>query len=219
MGFHIMSSARSKNNSPTKVTPDTARNVPKSDISRGCQYHGTQQSSCCQTEQRDDKLRSPASAMNRDCYEELSETANTDHSESFSSNYSDEPSNHSKSRVRFGGVHIHEHPVALGGSGVPRAGAPITLQWKAKEHHDLDSVEEYDDLKSRLRHGDELLMSKSQRIEFLLEQGYTMREIQEESNGSTFVRHQRSLSSRPTFMERIRHLGHRSSNSLPKVDA
>lgn len=68
-------------------------------------------------------------------------------------------------RVRFGTIEIHEHSIELGGAGVPQSGgAPISLASHPTGHFEVP-VEEYDDMKTTHRHGDQLLLSSCNRIE------------------------------------------------------
>lgn len=106
-------------------------------------------------------------------------------------------------RVRFGGLEIHEHPIMLGGAGVPRVGAPITLSWDAEAHFTVQSVEEYDNLKEYTRSGEQLLCTKDHRARRLSVMGYTMREIQKEATESNIVRERRMRSAKPSFLERV----------------
>eukprot|EP00531_Pseudo-nitzschia_arenysensis_P011525 CAMPEP_0116141950 /NCGR_PEP_ID=MMETSP0329-20121206/14649_1 /TAXON_ID=697910 /ORGANISM="Pseudo-nitzschia arenysensis, Strain B593" /LENGTH=217 /DNA_ID=CAMNT_0003637155 /DNA_START=98 /DNA_END=751 /DNA_ORIENTATION=- len=83
-----------------------------------------------------------------------------------------------KKQVRFGSLTINSHFVELGGSGVPGCGPSITLGWEKESSISLQSVEEYEDAKPYLpRRGIEMLHPKKQRVNMLLESGYTLNQI------------------------------------------
>jgi len=81
-------------------------------------------------------------------------------------------------RVRFGSLEIHEHPMEMGGAGVPGCGPAVTLGWKEQCRMVVDSVEAYEDARPSLpRKGCEMLFPKAQRIDLLLNAGYSMNQI------------------------------------------
>ena len=95
-------------------------------------------------------------------------------------------------RVTFGFLEIHEHLVEMGGSGVPRCGPSITLSWKEQSCLRIESVEEYEDARPCVpRRGAEMLQPKMQRVDMLLETGYTFRQINECSHEIDAIRKQR----------------------------
>jgi hypothetical protein len=68
-------------------------------------------------------------------------------------------------RVRFGTLQIHEHVMVLGGNGVPRMGGPpVSLSWERQTHYEVSSAEEYDELKTFSRKGEQLCLTKEHRI-------------------------------------------------------
>mmetsp|Transcript_904 Transcript_904/g.2290 ORF Transcript_904/g.2290 Transcript_904/m.2290 type:complete len:240 (-) Transcript_904:360-1079(-) len=80
--------------------------------------------------------------------------------------------------VRFGSLEIHEHPMEMGGAGVPGCGPAVTLGWKEQCRMVVDSVEAYEDARLSLpRKGCEMLFPKAQRIDLLLNAGYSMNQI------------------------------------------
>lgn len=97
-----------------------------------------------------------------------------------------------KKRVRFGSLSIHSHFVELGGSGVPGCGPSITLGWEEESNVILPSVEEYEDVKPIPRRGIEMLHPKSQRVNLLLESGYTLNQIRACMDELDSVRKQRT---------------------------
>lgn len=67
-----------------------------------------------------------------------------------------------KKQVRFCIMEIHEHPIEMGGSSIPRCGAPFTIGW-ARQAHYLLQVDDYETYKPPSRTGDQMLFSQSQR--------------------------------------------------------
>mmetsp|Transcript_20338 Transcript_20338/g.41886 ORF Transcript_20338/g.41886 Transcript_20338/m.41886 type:complete len:212 (-) Transcript_20338:92-727(-) len=98
----------------------------------------------------------------------------------------------SKKRVRFGSLSIHSHNVELGGSGVPRTGPSITLGWEQESTIILPSVEEYEEAKPSPRRGAEMLHPKKQRVNMLLESGYTLNQIRTCDQECDAIRKQRT---------------------------
>ncbi len=98
-----------------------------------------------------------------------------------------------KKRVRFGSLTIHSHFVELGGSGVPGCGPSITLGWEQESSISLSSVEEYEDARPYLpRRGIEMLHPKKQRVNILLESGYTLNQIRSCDQECEALRKQRA---------------------------
>jgi len=96
-------------------------------------------------------------------------------------------------RVRFGSLTIHEHVVELGGSGLPGVGPAISLGWRAESHLTVDSVEAYEDARPCLpRKGIEMLLPKRQRVDMLLECGYTFNQIRVSTQECEALRKQRA---------------------------
>lgn len=117
-----------------------------------------------------------------------------------------------KKRVRFGSLVIHEHAVQLGGSGVPGSGPSISLGWREENCYTVDSLEEYEDSRPCLpRKSIEMLQPKSQRVDLLLNAGYSMNQIRVCSNECDEIRKLRSRTvSRVQF-------GYRTKSNLKKL--
>lgn len=99
----------------------------------------------------------------------------------------------STKRVRFGSLTIHEHPIVLGGSGVPGVGPAISLGLRGDSHVTVDSVEDYEDARPCLpRKGIEMLLPKRQRVDMLLASGYTFNQIRVASEECEALRKQRA---------------------------
>jgi len=82
-------------------------------------------------------------------------------------------------RVRFGSLKIHEHAVEMGGSVVPRCGPGTTLAWKEESCIEIESVESYENSRTcPPRKGSEMLQPQAQRVDLLLNIGYSMNQIQ-----------------------------------------
>jgi hypothetical protein len=98
-----------------------------------------------------------------------------------------------RKRVSFGSISIHSHHVEMGGSGVPGAGPAISLGWEEESSVFIPSVEEYDDARPELpRKGSEMMRPKSQRVNILLESGYTLNQIRTCTEELDVLRKQRS---------------------------
>ena len=103
------------------------------------------------------------------------------------------PPTKTKKSVRFGSLSIHSHYVEMGGSGVPGCGPSITLGCEKESYVTLPSVEEYEDTKPYLpRRGIEMLHPKNQRVNLLLESGYTLNQIRSCSQQCESIRKQRT---------------------------
>ena len=101
-------------------------------------------------------------------------------------------------RVTFGSLEVHEHAVQLGGSGVPRTGPPMTLEWEEQAYYLVKSVEFFEDSRPfENRRGSQLVQPSSERIAMLLESGYTLGEIKRYTKENEIVRKQRC----ETFMK------------------
>lgn len=97
-----------------------------------------------------------------------------------------------KKRVRFGTLEVHEHAVELGGAGVPASGPPMTLEWEQQAYYMVKSVEFFENSRPfENRRGSELLQSTSQRINMLLDAGYSLPEINKYMKENEMVRRQR----------------------------
>ena len=95
-------------------------------------------------------------------------------------------------RVTFGSLEVHEHAVQLGGSGVPRTGPPMTLEWEEQAHYLVKSVEFFENSRPfENRRGSQLVQPSSERIAMLLESGYTLGEIKQYTKENEIVRKQR----------------------------
>lgn len=83
-----------------------------------------------------------------------------------------------KKRVRFGSLEVHEHAIQLGGSGVPRCGPSISLEWERQDYYLVKSVEFFEDSRPfENRSGMELVQPASRRINMMLAKGHTLSEI------------------------------------------
>jgi len=99
----------------------------------------------------------------------------------------------SKKSVSFGSLSIHSHYVELGGSGVPGCGPSIGLGWEVESEITLDSVEEYEDARPfEPRRGAEMMHPKKQRVNLLLESGYTLNQIRSCTEELEAIRKQRT---------------------------
>ncbi|MGK3733199.1 MAG: hypothetical protein ACI8RD_000386 [Bacillariaceae sp.] len=106
--------------------------------------------------------------------------------------------------VHFGSLIIHEHPLVMGGAGLPSNGPSITLSWRQDTCLELPSVLLYEESRPCLpRKGIELLHPKNQRIDLLLGSGYTFREIKECEKECDIIRKQR--------IQTVKHIQQRSS--------
>lgn len=98
-----------------------------------------------------------------------------------------------KKRVRLGSLHIHEHGIELGGAGVPRNGPSMCLGWNAISHITIDSIEDYEDARPCVpRKGIEMMQPKAQRVDKLLQSGYSMTQIRLCSQECDEIRTQRA---------------------------
>lgn len=98
-----------------------------------------------------------------------------------------------KKSVSFGSLSIHSHALEMGGSGVPGSGPAITLGWDQESSITLPSVEEYEDARPCLpRRGIEMLQPRKQRVNMLLESGYTYNQIRVCSQECESIRKQRT---------------------------
>jgi hypothetical protein len=100
-----------------------------------------------------------------------------------------------KRRVRFGSIEIHEHVVTLGGATVPSSGAPLGMRWERQAYYEV-SVDDYEAFKTTPRKGREMLRSRNQRVDLLLDLGYTMTEINRRSVECDQIRKQRMTSAK-----------------------
>lgn len=83
-----------------------------------------------------------------------------------------------RKRVSFGSLSIRSHYVEMGGSGVPGAGPAVSLGWEEESTVFIPSVEEYEEARPEVpRRGNEMMRPKSQRVNILLENGYTLNQI------------------------------------------
>lgn len=96
-------------------------------------------------------------------------------------------------RVSFGSLTIHEHAVELGISGVPRTGPAISIGWEAESSSTIESVETYEEARPCVpRKGIEMLQPKKQRVNILLESGYTLNQIRSCSQECDDIRNNRT---------------------------
>lgn len=109
-------------------------------------------------------------------------------------------------RVSFGDLTISSHFVELGGSGVPGSGPSISLGWEQASNVTFPSLLEYDDAKSYdSRKGIEMLHPKKQRVDLLLESGYTLNQIHLVTKENETIRKQRSKTVQQlTFSDRTK---------------
>jgi hypothetical protein len=94
----------------------------------------------------------------------------------------DEKATNKSRHVSFDSVHIHEHPVILGCNPGVRAlpsgpGPALTLSWDnlRSSDYNMDEFEAQRQLTRRPR--DSLRTTKSERIQFLMEEGFTTEEL------------------------------------------
>lgn len=90
------------------------------------------------------------------------------------------------STVRFGSIEIHEMGIELG-SSVPLTGPSLTLSWERLSYQKLDSIDDHQQqqqqenatTKSAAKRNDDCIrpLPAEERIDRLLEHGYTLREI------------------------------------------
>jgi hypothetical protein len=90
-------------------------------------------------------------------------------------------------------LEIHEHVVQLGGATVPSSGAPLGMRWERQAYYEV-SVDDYEAFKTTPRKGREMLRSKTQRVDLLLDLGYTMTAINRQSVECDKIRKQRMTS-------------------------
>jgi hypothetical protein len=94
--------------------------------------------------------------------------------------------------VHFGSLIIYEHPLVMGGAGLPSCGPSVSLSWIQETCIELPSVISYEESRPCLpRKGIEMLHSKNQRIDLLLGSGHTFREIKECDKECDIIRKQR----------------------------
>lgn len=99
--------------------------------------------------------------------------------------------------VRFGSVEVHMHELQLGGSSVPMRGPSLSLKWERLSYQKYASVDEYQKENHRNRRSpDEMLLTSQQRVDFLLDIGYSMREVQSSVREAGTVRMKRLQSAR-----------------------
>ena len=111
-----------------------------------------------------------------------------------------------KKHVRFGSLTIHEHTIEMGGPGVPVRGPAITLGWKEECCMKIASVESYEDSRTSLqRKSSQMLQPQAQRVDLLLEAGYSMNQIRSCTLECEQIRKQRSRTvKRVTFKHRTK---------------
>ena len=98
-----------------------------------------------------------------------------------------------RKRVSFGSISIRSYYVEMGGSGVPGAGPAVSLGWEEESTVFIPSVEEYDEARPEApRRGNEMLRPKSQRVNILLENGYTLNQIRASNEELDELRKQRT---------------------------
>lgn len=97
-----------------------------------------------------------------------------------------------KKRVSFGSLTIHEHNLELGGSGVPRSGPALSLGWGRDSVTKIENVLDYEN--SRIcvpRKGIEMVLPRKERVNMMLESGYTFNQIKKASEELDTLRKQR----------------------------
>jgi len=111
-----------------------------------------------------------------------------------------------KKRVRFGSLTIRENVVELGGSGVPGCGPAITVGWEQESDVTIPSVEDYEEARPcSPRRGIEMLLPKKQRVNLLLESGYTLNQVRQCTQECDDVRRQRARTIQQlSFSDRIK---------------
>lgn len=120
--------------------------------------------------------------------------------------------NSKNKRVSFGSLTIHEHAVELGISGVPRAGPAISIGWEAESSATIESVETYEDARPcEPRRGIEMLQPNKQRVNMLLESGYTLNQIRSCSQECEDIRNNRTKT-----VQQVK-LGDKTKKTLQKL--
>eukprot|EP00536_Pseudo-nitzschia_multiseries_P012568 jgi/Psemu1/32477/gm1.32477_g len=105
--------------------------------------------------------------------------------------------------VQFGFLKIHEHPMEMGGAGVPGCGPSVTLGWNEQSSMVIESVVAYEIARESMpRKGIEMLHPKGQRIGILLKAGYSMNQILRCSDECEQIRRQRTKTVKRVTFER-----------------
>mmetsp|Transcript_10021 Transcript_10021/g.21064 ORF Transcript_10021/g.21064 Transcript_10021/m.21064 type:complete len:251 (+) Transcript_10021:108-860(+) len=108
-------------------------------------------------------------------------------------------------RVRFGSLQIHEHALQLGGSGVPGAGPAVSLGWEQQGSTTISSVIEYEEARPCVpRKGSEMLQPKMQRVDMLLESGYSLNQIRICTQEFETIRKQRNKTNQSSLSEKAK---------------
>jgi len=101
--------------------------------------------------------------------------------------------------VNFGGVEIHEHEQELCESSVPLRGPALGLGWNRVSSQTFQSVDDHLD-KTAVAGGpralNQLLLPTQQRVDILLQNGFSMRQIRSASREAGIVRTKRVQSAR-----------------------
>ena len=88
-----------------------------------------------------------------------------------------------KCAVSFGMVQVKEHAVILGDNPSTTCGPSVELDWASQTNRTYGSVEEFELHRSSSirRNEKELVLSSRERVKLLLDNGFTFREIREET--------------------------------------
>lgn len=90
-----------------------------------------------------------------------------------------------RSAVSFGKVQVQEHAMILGDNPSTSCGPSVELDWELQSTTTYDTVDEYElqrSSSSSIRRSEkQLVMSSRTRVQLLLDNGFTFREIKEET--------------------------------------
>jgi len=92
--------------------------------------------------------------------------------------------------VSFGSLHIREYTVVCGDNPACLTGAPLALGWDVLSEHSLEVVA-YEDARPPRRTGRSMIVPKPQREKWLLQAGYSRKELTALTKPVNIARHQR----------------------------
>jgi hypothetical protein len=110
--------------------------------------------------------------------------------ESLSHLYESEKSHKS---VRWSTIDFYSHEMLLGDNPSVSSGPPLTISWKAHEHHPI-SIEEYEKFKPVRRRKSEMLSPRQMREDLLMGAGYNRSDLKEAATEAAAIRQMRHRS-------------------------
>jgi hypothetical protein len=110
--------------------------------------------------------------------------------DSLSNLYESEKSHKS---VRWSTIDFYSHEMLLGDNPSVSSGPPLTISWKAHEHHPI-TVEEYEKFKPVRRRKSEMLSPRQMREDLLMGAGYNRSDLKEATTEAAAIRQMRHRS-------------------------